>query len=705
MDREHLCDSLIKWLETFSLSRPHHTAEELSTGAAMAELLHQIAPNFFHDQWLSKIKSEDVTNWRLKVSNLKKVLKGIMDYYSDNLGLHIQDFPMPDVSAIGECGDKGELGRLLQLILGCAVNCDDKQEYIQRIMAMEESVQHVVMNAIQELMTKETSTPTDGVTEMAEQLKKTQDLLTSALEEKEELTQRCHELDMQVAVLLEEKTTLVGEAEKLQDRVNQTETLDDPSTPAGRRYQQLQTQVEQQQEELYRLEAGKEDYRAKCEILEKKTTELQQKVTQLSALAEQTQALKDELDIYKHSSEQVAQYEATIQSYKKKLVELSDVKGQVKILQEQNTNYMQQNMVLEEENKKTGPIKQQLEMYKRQMHELQTKLSEETKRADKGEFENKRWQEKMATLQKEKERIMAERDSLREMNEELKCTQFAHGGTEFGDTGESLSTSAEILELVNLHPAVKEKLLRLEHENKLMRLSKGEEEQSQVLQSMLDDANSRKNELETDIRLANQRILTLEAQLEDFHEKQTVTMSSTETIELKKKLHETTQKLAEAESKLATSNTQLTELQASVESGREKTQQLEEKLQKKEDSMRAMEERYKRYLEKAKSVIHTLGPKPGQVTEISSLKSQLAEKDRKLEKLNKEYERTRTMKEQEEKLIVTAWNNMGMQLHRKAAEERLANGGAGQSFLARQRQAHTRKGQTYSTLQNNNAAR
>ena len=51
----------------------------------------------------------------------------------------------------GEHGDPSELGRLLQLILGCAVNCDDKQEYIQRIMSMEESVQHVVMNAIQEV--------------------------------------------------------------------------------------------------------------------------------------------------------------------------------------------------------------------------------------------------------------------------------------------------------------------------------------------------------------------------------------------------------------------------------------------------------------------------------------------------------------------------------------------------------------------------
>ena len=51
----------------------------------------------------------------------------------------------------GEQSDEGELGRLLQLILGCAVNCEDKQEYIQRIMSMEESVQVVVMNAIQEV--------------------------------------------------------------------------------------------------------------------------------------------------------------------------------------------------------------------------------------------------------------------------------------------------------------------------------------------------------------------------------------------------------------------------------------------------------------------------------------------------------------------------------------------------------------------------
>ena len=41
----------------------------------------------------------------------------------------------------------------------------------------------------------------------------------------------------------------------------------------------------------------------------------------------------------------------------------------------------------------------------------------------------------------------------------------------------------------------------------------------------------------------------------------------------------------------------------------------------------------------------------------------------------------------------------GMQLQRKAAEERLSSSGAGQSFLARQRQAHNRRTHSINTPQ------
>ncbi len=45
--------------------------------------------------------------------------------------------------------------------------------------------------------------------------------------------------------------------------------------------------------------------------------------------------------------------------------------------------------------------------------------------------------------------------------------------------------------------------------------------------------------------------------------------------------------------------------------------------------MQAMEERYKKYIEKAKSVIKTLDPKqnPNAVPEVSALRKQLTDKD------------------------------------------------------------------------------
>ena len=56
-----------------------------------------------------------------------------------------------------------------------------------------------------------------------------------------------------------------------------------------------------------------------------------------------------------------------------------------------------------QENRKLHLVKSQLDMYKRQIQELQMKAADETKRADKAEFEMKRHQEKMLGLQKEKE--------------------------------------------------------------------------------------------------------------------------------------------------------------------------------------------------------------------------------------------------------------------------------------------------------------
>lgn len=43
------------------------------------------------------------------------------------LSHQVSDEHLPDVNLIGEMGDVTELGKLVQLVLGCAVSCEKKQ--------------------------------------------------------------------------------------------------------------------------------------------------------------------------------------------------------------------------------------------------------------------------------------------------------------------------------------------------------------------------------------------------------------------------------------------------------------------------------------------------------------------------------------------------------------------------------------------------
>ncbi|XP_050965744.1 protein Hook homolog 3 isoform X3 [Labeo rohita] len=709
LDRVELCESLLTWIQTFGVEAPCSAVDELTSGEAMAQVLQKIDGMYFNDAWISRIKPEVGDNWRLKISNLKKILKGILDYNHEVLGQQINDFTLPDVNLIAEHSDAAELGRMLQLILGCAVNCEQKQEYIQTIMMMEESVQHVVMTAIQELMSKETpvSTGNDSYADLDRQLKKTVEELNDALATKEEIAQRCHELDMQVAALQEEKSSLLAENQVLMERLNQSDSIEDLNSPAGRRHLQLQTQLEQLQEETFRLEAAKDDYRIRCEELEKELMEVRGQNEELTSLAEEAQSLKDEMDVLRHSSDKVSKLEAQVDAYKKKLEDLGDLRRQVKLLEEKNTSYMQNTVTLEEDLRKANAARGQLETYKRQVVELQNKLSEESKKADKMEFEYKRVKEKVDSLQREKDRLRTERDSLKETIEELKCvkaqeSQLTSGLVPLSSNEPSDSLAAEIVT-----PEIRERLIRLQHENKMLKLAQegSDNEQIALLQSLLEDANSRKNELETENRLVNQRLLEGQSQVEELQKSLQEqgskaddallssvcpsNLSQSVTVLMKRKCQEHLEKLRDATNELQKKSAVIEELENKHTSSFQRIEELEDALKKKDEDMKQMEERYKKYLEKAKSVIRTLDPKQnqGSAPEVQALKNQLQERERMLHSLEKEYDKTKSQRDQEEKLIVSAWYNMGMALQKKAAEDRLANTGSGQSFLARQRQA------------------
>ncbi|XP_037087651.1 protein Hook homolog 3-like [Pollicipes pollicipes] len=537
------------------------------------------------------------------------------------------------------------------------------------------------MAAIQELMSRggsgssllDPSLDVGCLPELASELEVIKD-------ERHKIQQRCYELDNQIVMLQDEKSMLRAENQKLQERLRLQQELPDASTggegPEQRqRYKQLREKLAAADEEIYKLEATREELRSRCDVVEKDLRETQTKNEELQRMADETRRLRDELEILRDLASKVPQYEAKLDTYQKRLQEMGDLRRQIKLLEEKNTDYMQQNMELEEELKKSGSYRPQLDLYKKQVGELHDQLAEETKKRDKAEFDLRKLAEKMAALQSEKERLTEERDKLREVNDELKLAQLQLSGapSPLGARLADGGSPSDVGALEQIPTDVKEKLLRLQHENR--------QDQEEAYRALLDDLRARETSLQAENRRLNQRILELQSHLEEGGGSERAAPSTSRLYSLEQELQNKTMQIGEMEIRLAE--------QAA------RTQEQQEQLSRRDAEMAAMEERYKKYLEKAKSVIRSLDPKTAgsaSSPDVSVLRHQLAEKDRLLEVMEKESEKAKSIREAEERLITTAFYNFGSQIHRQAVEQRLSNISGGQSsFLARQRQANTRR--------------
>ncbi|XP_035298433.1 protein Hook homolog 2 isoform X8 [Cricetulus griseus] len=673
MDKAELCGSLLTWLQTFQVPPPCASPQDLSNGLAIAHVLNQIDPSWFNEAWLQGISEDPSPSWRLKVRKLEKILQSLMEYSKDVLGHPLSEQHLPDVSLIGELSDSAELGKLLQLVLGCAISCEKKQEYIQRIMTLEESVQHVVMEAIQESRRY---------------------YFLSEEVEGNELQQQCLDLERQLVLLSEEKQNLAQENAALRERVGRSE-VESASGLTAKKLLLLQSQLEQLQEENFRLESSREDERLRCMELEREVTELQQRNQALTSLSQEAQALKDEMDELRQSSERARQLEATLNSCRRRLGELRELRRQVRQLEERNTSHAERTRQLEEELRRAGSLRAQLEAQRRQVQELQGQWQEEAMKAEKWLFECQNLEEKCDLVTKEKERLLTERDSLREANEELRCAQLQPRGLAQADLSlDPTPSGLENLAAEILPAELRETLLRLQLENKrLCQQEASDRERQEELQRHLEEANRARHGLETQHRLDQQQLSELRAQVEDLQkalqEQESKAEDATPTL-LKRKLEDHLQKLHEADLELQRKREYIEELEPPTDSSTaRRIEELQDSLQKKDADLQAMEERYRRYVDKARMVIQNLEPKQrpptGVSPELHTLRTQLWERNMRIRHLEMDYEKSRSQREQEEKLLISAWHSMGMALEQRAGEEQ--SPAHAQSFLAQQRLA------------------
>ncbi|XP_056181936.1 protein Hook homolog 2 isoform X3 [Falco biarmicus] len=298
---------------------------------------------------------------------------------------------------------------------------------------------------------------------------------------------------------------------------------------------------------------------------------------------------------------------------------------------------------------------------RRQVEELSGQQAEAALRAEKWQLEFQNLQEKFEALNKEKERLLEERDALREANEELRCAQVQQSCLRQADAVlEKGAAPAGNLAAEILPAELRETVARLRRENRRL----------QAQEVML---RRQRDQLQRRLRDTDQQRL----EATGMAEVRTVQGDPQEELLLLEDTLEELEELPEAGAELQGDE----ELESPRNTGGSRCQR--------EEAMHVLEQRCHRRVGGAYMALEPKPPNPATASILHSLRNQLQEKDSLIRHLENDYERSRAQREREERLLVTAWYNMGLALQQQTSEGgglRAPHPGA-QSFLAQQRLA------------------
>uniref|UniRef100_G1RQL9 Hook microtubule tethering protein 2 n=1 Tax=Nomascus leucogenys TaxID=61853 RepID=G1RQL9_NOMLE len=300
-----------------------------------------------------------------------------------------------------------------------------------------------------------------------------------------------------------------------------------------------------------------------------------------------------------------------------------------------------------------------------QVQELQGQWQEEAMKAEKWLFECRNLEEKYESVTKEKERLLAERDSLREANEELRCAQLQPRGLIQADS--SLDpTSPPVDNLAAEILPAELRYLGVTQNSGPTQACQGPPSAPPRLPPSTSPG-------------------CLVEDLQKALQEQGGKTEDVSSILLKRKLEEHLQKLHEADLELQRKREYIEELEPPTDSSTaRRIEELQHNLQKKDADLRAMEERYRRYVDKARMVMQSMEPKQrpaaGAPPELHSLRTQLRERDVRIRHLE-----VGVLKSCSSVPVWGLGSKIGMALQQRAGEERVP--AHAQSFLAQQRLA------------------
>ncbi|XP_054571430.1 protein Daple [Eptesicus fuscus] len=353
---------LVTWVKTLgpfgSSSHDHLTLYmDLADGVFLNQVMLQIDPRPTN-QRINQHVNNDVN---LRIQNLTVLVRNIKTYYQEVLQQLIV-MNLPNVLMIGKDPLSGksmeEIKKVLLLVLGCAVQCERKEEFIDRIKQLDIETQAGIVAHIQEVTHNQENVfdlqwleVPDVAPEELEALSRNMVFhLRRLIDDRDE----CREL---IVDLTQERDYLQAQQPPSPLRSSSAESTPSPtSSLSSEDRQHLAVELADTKARLRRVRQELEekteqlaDTRHEVDQLVLELQKVKQENIQLAASARSARAYLDELDSLREKGSRVERLEMELMRFREKLKDADFYKARMEELREDNFTLIDTKSILEEQ--------------------------------------------------------------------------------------------------------------------------------------------------------------------------------------------------------------------------------------------------------------------------------------------------------------------------------------------------------------------
>ncbi|XP_073867835.1 girdin isoform X9 [Macaca fascicularis] len=380
---QFMTSPLVTWVKTFGpLTAGNGTNLDeyvaLVDGVFLNQVMLQINPKL-ESQRVNKKVNNDAS---LRMHNLSILVRQIKFYYQETLQQLIM-MSLPNVLIIGKnpFSEQGteEVKKLLLLLLGCAVQCQKKEEFIERIQGLDFDTKAAVAAHIQEVTHNQENVfdlqwmeVTDMSQEDIEPLLKNMALhLKRLIDERDEHSETIIELSEERDGL----HSLPHASSSAQSpcgspgmkRTESRQHLSVELADAKAKIRRLRQELEEKTEQLL-------DCKQELEQMEIELKRLQQENMNLLSDARSARMYRDELDALREKAIRVDKLESEVSRYKERLHDIEFYKARVEELKEDNQVLLETKTMLEDQLEGTRARSDKLHELEKENLQLKAKL-------------------------------------------------------------------------------------------------------------------------------------------------------------------------------------------------------------------------------------------------------------------------------------------------------------------------------------------